>query len=113
MVRFLIFLVGMLATHRPGGMRTVPLGRGDPYGRAEPPEPDAEGPDDGDTWFLPPQSPPLPASGAGAPPPAASGSTHSTVIRSTILAIRLPPTPNPPARTAQRYVVALSWFAGF
>ena len=58
MVRFLIFLVGMLATHRPGGMRTVPLGRGDPYGRAEPPEPDAEGPDDGDTWFLPPQSPP-------------------------------------------------------
>jgi hypothetical protein len=58
MVRFLIFVVGMLATHRPGGMRTVPLGRGDPYGRAEPPEPDAEGPDDGDTWFLPPQSPP-------------------------------------------------------
>lgn len=58
MVRFLIFLVGMLTTNRPGGMRTVPSGRGDSYGRAEPPEPDVEGRDDGDTWFLPPQPPP-------------------------------------------------------
>jgi hypothetical protein len=58
MVRFLIFLVGMLTTNRPGGMRTVPLGRVDPYGRAGQAEPHAEGPDDGDTWFVPPQSPP-------------------------------------------------------
>ena len=34
MVRFLIFLVGMLTTHRPGGMRTVPLRRGESFGRA-------------------------------------------------------------------------------
>ena len=57
MVRFLIFLVGMLTTNRPGGMRTVPLGRVDPYGGAGQAEPHAEGPDDGDTWFVPPQSP--------------------------------------------------------
>ena len=54
MVRFLIFLVGMLTTNRPGGMRTAPLRRGDSYGRAEPPEPEPDGRDDGDTWFLPP-----------------------------------------------------------
>ena len=58
MVRFLIFLVGMLTTNRPGGMRTVPLGRVDPYGGAGQAGPHAEGPDDGDTWFVPPQSPP-------------------------------------------------------
>jgi hypothetical protein len=60
MVRFLIFLVGMLSMNRPGGMRTVPSSRGDSYDRAEPPEPDTEGRDDGDTWFLPPQAPPPP-----------------------------------------------------
>ena len=53
MVRLLIFLVGMLATSRAGGTRTVPLWRG----RAEPP---AEDPYDDDTWFRPPQSPPPP-----------------------------------------------------
>src|ERR1700730_2429407 len=58
MVRFLIFLVGMLTTNRPGGMRTVPVGRVDPYGGAGQAGPHAEGPDDGDTWFVPPQSPP-------------------------------------------------------
>ena len=58
MVRFLIFLVGMLTTNRPGGMRTVPLRRDDSFGRADLPEPDEEGADDGDTWYLPPQSPP-------------------------------------------------------
>jgi hypothetical protein len=58
MVRFLIFLVGMLSTNRPGRMRTAPPGRPGSYGRAEPPEPDADGRDDGDTWFLPPQAPP-------------------------------------------------------
>src|SRR5580704_2665945 len=57
MVRFLIFLVGMLSTNRPGRMRTAPPGRPGSYGRAEPPEPDADGRDDGDTWFLPPQAP--------------------------------------------------------
>jgi hypothetical protein len=57
MVRFLIFLVGMLTTNRPGGMRTVPLRRDDSFGRADLPEPDEEGADDGDTWYLPPQSP--------------------------------------------------------
>ena len=56
MVRFLIFLVGMLTTNRPGGMRTVPLRRDDSSGRADLPEPDEEGADDGDTWYLPPQS---------------------------------------------------------
>ena len=58
MVRFLIFLVGMLTTHRPDGMRTVPLRRGESFSGAYLPEPDAEGTDDGDTWFVPPQSPP-------------------------------------------------------
>jgi hypothetical protein len=53
MVRFLIFLVGMLTTNRPGGMSTAPLRRGDSFGRAQPPEPD---PEDDDAWFLPPQS---------------------------------------------------------
>ncbi len=52
MVRFLIFLVGMLATNRPGGMRTAPPRPDDWFGRRKPPE----GPDDGDTWFLPPES---------------------------------------------------------
>jgi hypothetical protein len=58
MVRFLIFLVGMLSTNRPGRMRTAPSSRPGSYGRTEPPEPDADGWDDGDTWFLPPQAPP-------------------------------------------------------
>jgi len=58
MIRFLIFLVGMLTTYRPGGTRTVPLRRGESFGRPNLPEPDAEGGDDVDTWFVPPQSPP-------------------------------------------------------
>ena len=61
MVRFLIFLVGMLTTNRPGGGRTVPLWQGDSHGRAEPDQLHAEGPDDGDAWFHPappPLSPP-------------------------------------------------------
>ena len=58
MVRFLIFLMGMLTTNRPGGMRTAPLRRGDPFGRADLPQSDAPGPEDGDTWFFPPQSRP-------------------------------------------------------
>jgi len=58
MVRLLIFLVGMLSTNRPGGMRTAPLWRDASPGRAERAEPQAEDPYDDDTWFLPPQSPP-------------------------------------------------------
>jgi len=58
MIRFLIFLVGMLTTYRPGGTRTAPLRRGESFGRPNLPEPDAEGGDDVDTWFVPPQSPP-------------------------------------------------------
>ncbi len=61
MVRFLIFLVGMLTTNRPGGARTVPSWQGDSHGRAEPVQLHGEGPDDGDTWFHPAQpSPPPP-----------------------------------------------------
>jgi hypothetical protein len=52
MVRFLIFLVGMLTTNRPGRMRTAPLRPDDSFGRGEPPG-DLPDPDDGDTWFLP------------------------------------------------------------
>ncbi len=55
MVRFLIFLVGMLTTNRPDGMRSPSLRKDHSFGRAEPAEPD---PDDDATWFLPPQSPP-------------------------------------------------------
>ena len=60
MVRFLIFLVGMLTTNRPGGARTVPMWQGDPHGRAESAELHAEGPDDGGTWFHPAPPPPSP-----------------------------------------------------
>jgi hypothetical protein len=63
MVRLLIFLVGMLSTNRPGGMRTAPLWRDASPGRAERAEPQAEDPYDDDTWFLPPQSPPPPRTG--------------------------------------------------
>ena len=55
MVRFLIFLVGMLTTNRPGGARTVPMWQGDSHGSAESAELHAEGPDDGGTWFHPAQ----------------------------------------------------------
>ena len=58
MVRFLIFVLGMLTTNRPGGMRTVPSRRGDSYGRAAPAEPHARDPDDDDTCFLPPHAAP-------------------------------------------------------
>ena len=60
MVRFLIFLVGMLTTNRPGGARTVPLWQGDSHGRAEPAQLHAEGPDDRDAWFHPAPPPPSP-----------------------------------------------------
>ncbi len=60
MVRFLIFLLGMLTTNRPGGARTVPLWQGDSHGRAEPAQLHAEGPDDGDAWFHPAPPPPSP-----------------------------------------------------
>ena len=59
MVRFLIFLVGMLTTNRPGGARTVPMWLGDSHGRAESAELHAESPDDGGTWFHP--APPAPS----------------------------------------------------
>jgi hypothetical protein len=52
MVRFLIFLVGMLTTNRPGRMRTASLRPNDSFGRGEPSE-NLRDPDDGDTWFLP------------------------------------------------------------
>ena len=55
MLRFLIFLVGMLATNRPGGMRTAPLRPDESYGRATPRDPHRG---DGDTWYLPPQPQP-------------------------------------------------------
>jgi hypothetical protein len=48
MIRFLLFLVNMLAVSRPRGMRTVPRQPGEPYHRAEEP-------DDDDTWIVPPQ----------------------------------------------------------
>ena len=59
MLRFLIFLVGMLSTNRPGGMRAVSFRPGDSCGRDEGPYPDPDGSDpaDDDTWFFPPQSP--------------------------------------------------------
>jgi hypothetical protein len=56
MIRFIFFLVNMLAVSRPGGMRTVRREPGEPYHRA--PEPD-----DDDTWIVPPQP-------AGEPHPA-------------------------------------------
>ena len=55
MLRFLIFLVGMLATNRPSGMRTAPLRPDESYGRAAPRDPHRG---DGDTWYLPPQPQP-------------------------------------------------------
>jgi hypothetical protein len=58
MIRFLIFLVGMLSTHRPGGTRRAPLWQGESHGLTDLAESHAEGADDGDTWFLPPQPPP-------------------------------------------------------
>ncbi len=54
MSRFLIFLVGMLTTRRPAGTRTVPLRQADAYGRPEQDWSEWEGPDDGETWYLPP-----------------------------------------------------------
>ncbi len=58
MLRFLIFLVSMLSTNRPGGMRAVSFRPGDSYGPGDPPDPDLDWPDraDDDTWILPPQS---------------------------------------------------------
>jgi len=48
MLRFLIFLAGLLTVSRPGGgTRTVPLRPGESRRRAEPPL------DDDDTWFVP------------------------------------------------------------
>ena len=55
MLRFLIFLMGMLTTNRPGGMRTAPLRPDGSYRRAAPRDPD---PGDGDTWYLPPEPQP-------------------------------------------------------
>jgi hypothetical protein len=58
MLRFLILLVGMLSTNRPGGMKAASFRAGDAYGREDPPDPDRDWPDraDDDTWFLPPHS---------------------------------------------------------
>ena len=53
MLRFLIFLVGMLSTHRPGRVSAPAVRPDDSFGRAEPPG-GSGSPDDGDTWFLPP-----------------------------------------------------------
>jgi hypothetical protein len=50
MIRFLFFLVNMLAVSRPGGMRTASRQPGEPYRWAEEP-------DDEDTWIVPPQPP--------------------------------------------------------
>jgi hypothetical protein len=55
MLRFLIFLVGMLATNRPDGMRTAARHPDESSGRVAPPGPF---PGDGDTWYLPPQPQP-------------------------------------------------------
>jgi hypothetical protein len=60
MLRFLIFLVGMLSTRRPGG--TVPQRTAGPYRRTAPPDPSPEAGEE--TWFAP--SPPLPPA-AGRP----------------------------------------------
>ena len=60
MVRFLIFLVGMLTTNRPGGARTVPMWQDDSRGRAESAELRAEGPDEGGAGSPPAQPPPPP-----------------------------------------------------
>jgi hypothetical protein len=58
MLRSLIFLVGMLGTSRPGGLKAASFRPGDSYGRGDRPDPDPDGPDraDDDTWILPPQS---------------------------------------------------------
>src|SRR5579864_5327236 len=55
MLRFLIFLVGMLSANRPGGMRTVSPRPDESYGRAGPPLP---GGPENDTWYFPSQPPP-------------------------------------------------------
>jgi len=60
MLRFVIFLVGMLSTRRPGG--TAPVRPTGPYRRAAPPDPYPE--DEDETWFVP--SPPRPRA-AGRP----------------------------------------------
>lgn len=57
MLRLLIFLVGMLSTNRPGRMRSASLRPDNSFGRTEPPG-GPRSPNDGDTWFLPPESPP-------------------------------------------------------
>ena len=56
MLRLLIFLVGMLATNRPRG--TASARPEESYGRAAPPGWPPDGPDGGDTWYLPPQPQP-------------------------------------------------------
>ena len=55
MLRLLIFLVGKLSTNRPGRMRSASLRPDNSFGRTEPPE-GPRSPNDGDTWFLPPES---------------------------------------------------------
>jgi hypothetical protein len=61
MLRFLIFLVGMLSTNQPGGMRAVSSRPVDSYDRRDRPDPDLDRPDqadDDDTWILPQSLPP-------------------------------------------------------
>ena len=58
MLRLLIFLVGMVATNRPRG--TASARPEESYGHAAPPGWPPDGPDGGDTWYLPPRPPPRP-----------------------------------------------------
>jgi hypothetical protein len=86
MVRFLIFLVGMLTTRRPGGTRTVPLWPGESHGRADLADSHVEDPEDGDTWFVPSQPPPPSLrqpyrEAGGAPVPRARASVRTSPRR--------------------------------
>ena len=55
MLRLLIFLVGMLSTNRPSRMRSASPRPDNSFGRTEP-QGGPRHPNDGDTWFLPPES---------------------------------------------------------
>ncbi len=54
MLRFLIFLVGMLSTNRRGGMRTAFPRPDESYGHGALPGPHPDDPN-GDTWYFPPE----------------------------------------------------------
>jgi hypothetical protein len=97
MFRFLIFLLGMLGTNRPGGMRAGSFRPGDSYGRWDPPDPEPDWPhradwadraDDDDRWFLPPQS--LPPQRPYREPGRAPGQPDRTLVYRSARRRRIP-----------------------